>query len=146
MRKNFYEIFEEVEQASDTNAKIAILRKNYTPALIQFFRNVYSPAVQFTVKKIPAYKPGIYPPGLGETSIDMELKTSYLFEDRNPRKPANLAESRVNQILIQILESLEPKEAKIFESMLQKKIDYPSVSRALVIQAFPDHAKAAQIV
>jgi hypothetical protein len=137
MRKNFYEIFEEVEKAPDTLSKVNVLRQNQSPALITFFRNIYSPNVKYCVKEIPKYKNLHHPIGMGETSIDMELRTSYLFEESHPKKPPNMSEVRLNQILIQILECLETKEAKIYSDMLFKKIDYPSISKALVQAAFP---------
>lgn len=138
MRKNFHEIFEEVEKAPDTLSKINVLRQNWSPALITFFKNVYDPNVKYCIKEIPKFKNLNHPIGMGETSIDMELKTSYLFEVAHPKKPPTLSEQRMNQILIQVLECLETKEAKIYSDMLFKKIDYPSISKALVQTAFPN--------
>lgn len=138
MRKNFYEIFEEIEKLQDTRERINVLRKNHSPALIQFFQNVYNPNIKFCLESIPEYRCEDMPIGMGFTSIDMELKRTYLFQDRHPKRPPNLSEKRMNELLIQMLEALEAKEAKIFADMFRKRISYPSVSRALVEAAFPN--------
>ena len=139
MRKNFHEIFEEVEKAPDTLSKINVLRQNESPALIEFLRNVYDPRVKYCIKELPKYRDLNHPIGMGETTIDMELKTSYLFEESHPKKPPTLSEKRMKEILTQILECLETKEAKIYSDMLFKKLDYPSISKALIQSAFPNH-------
>lgn len=138
MRKNFYEIFEEVENSPDTLSKIAVLRQNANPALLLYLKNVFNPGVRFCVESVPEYKPQDMPVGMGFTSIDMELKRSYLFQPGHPSRPANLSQKRMNEILIQILESLENKDAAIFADMFRKKTPYPSITRALAESAFPN--------
>jgi len=141
MRKNFHEIFEEVEKASPLGsmAKVEVLRKNSSPALLDYFRNVYDPNIKFCVKDIPAYtNDKITPIGMSFTSIDQELKRAYLFRDVHPKKPPQLTEQRTKELLIQVLENLEGKEATIFADMLHKKIPYPSINRMLIEIAFPN--------
>ena len=138
MRKNFHEIFEEVEIAPSTAKKIDVLRKNFSPQLVEFLRNVYNPNVRYCIKELPKYKVQDQPLGMSYTSIDQELKRAYLFEVVHPKKPANITSKRLEELLIQVLENLETKEAKIFGDMLHKKLDYPSMSRALAETAFPN--------
>lgn len=136
MRKNFYEIFEEVEAAKDTPTRINILRMNNTPALLDYFRYVYDPRIKFCVEEIPPYTPDtITPPGMSYTSIDQELKRAYLFIRNHPKRPPELSEKRVTELLIQVLENLEAKEAALFADMIQKK---SPISRLLVEMAFPN--------
>jgi hypothetical protein len=138
MRKNFYEIFEEIEKAKDTGTRVEILRKNASPALLQYFRNVYNPRIRFCVETIPQYKSEDVPVGMSFTSIDMELRRDYLFQEGHPKRPANLPKKRLDEILIQMLEALEAKDAKILAEMFHKKVPYPSITRALVESAFPN--------
>ena len=56
----------------------------------------------------------------------------------NPRVPAGLTEKRKNEILIQILESLEEKEADVFIGVLKKDLKVPYLTEALVREAFPE--------
>lgn len=136
MRKNFYEIFDEIEKAKDTPTRINILRMNNTPALMEYFRYVYDPRIKFCVDEVPPYKPDtITPVGMSYTSIDQELKRAYLFIQNHPKRPPELTDKRVRELLIQVLENLEAKEAKIFAEMIQKR---SPVSRLLVEMAFPN--------
>ncbi len=137
MRKNLYEIFDEITKAPDTAARMALLRQNETPALVEFLKGVYNPDVKFAVTSIPKYRPSDAPPGLGLTSMDMELKRAYLFQVEHPKKPRELSAKRQEQILIQVLESLEAREAELFGNMLLKKLDVPTMSRGLAEVAFP---------
>lgn len=135
--KNLYEIFDEVVNAEDRNTKIMILRNNGNYALRSVLKGIYNPAVQFTVERVPYYKPSDAPAGLGYTSIHQELGRAYLFEKNHPRVPPNLSEARKEQILIQILEALEKREAEIFMSMLLKK-PIKGIDTQMVSDAFPD--------
>jgi hypothetical protein len=138
MMKNIYEILEEVEKAKSREDRIAILRYNSTWALQNVLKGAYDSSVQFTVDKIPQYKASDAPPGLGYTSIHQELGRVYLFEKNNPKVNSNLTEKRKEQILIQILESLEAKEANVFCNMLLKKPLCKGLSYNVVKEAFPD--------
>jgi hypothetical protein len=136
MRKNFYEIFDELEKAKDTATRINILRFNQTPALLDYFRYVYDPNVKFCVETIPTYKPDTSTPvGMSYTSIDQEIKRAYLFIQNHPKRPRELTDKRTTELLIQVLENLEGKEAALFVEMIQKK---SPVSRLLVEMAFPN--------
>lgn len=136
--KNVYEILEEVEKASSKYDKINVLRQNSTYALKSVLKGAFDPRVEFTFTEIPEYKPDDAPPGLGYSSIHQELSRMYLFEKNNPKVPPTLSEQRKKEILIQILESLEEKEAKVLANMLMKKVDAKGVNYKLVKEAFPD--------
>lgn len=137
MEKNLYEIFDEVTKASTTLEKVEVLRRNYSPTLVSFLRGVYNPSIKFDVEKIPPYKPSEDIPGMGWSNIYTELKRAYLFQKTHPKRPRELSDARQEQLLIQMLESLEPKEAKLFGDMLMKKLDVPTMSKLLADTAFP---------
>lgn len=138
MMKNIYEILEEVEKAKSKDDRIAILRYNSSWALKNVLKGTYDSSVEFTVDKIPSYKSSDAPPGLGYSHMTQELSRAYLFERGNPRVNSNLTEKRKEQILIQILESLEAKEAQVFCNMLLKKPLCKGLSYNVVKEAFPD--------
>lgn len=137
MEKNLYEIFDEVTKASTTLEKVEVLRRNYSPTLVSFLRGVYNPSIKFDVEKIPPFKPSEDIPGMGWSNITTELKRAYLFQKTHPKRPRELSDARQEQLLIQMLESLEPKEAKLFGDMLLKKLDVPTMSKLLADTAFP---------
>ena len=136
--KNIYEIFEEVEQASNKQDRIDILRRNANYALREVLRGTYHPNISFVIEQVPMYKPSDAPVGLGYTSIHQELGRAYLFEKDNPRTDKNLSMKRREEILIQILEALEKREAEIFMNMILKKQKVKGLDAKLAHEAFPD--------
>ena len=94
--------------------------------------------ISFTVEKVPNYKPSDAPPGMGYSTIHQELSRVYLFESNNPKVSSNLSAKRKEEILIQILEVLEKREAEIFMNMLMKKQKVPGLTEKIVREAFPN--------
>lgn len=136
--KNVYEIFEELEQRKKKEDKLAVLRFNANYALKNVLKGTFDPNIKFVFNKPVEYKASDAPAGLGYTSIHQELGRAYLFEANNPKVDPNLSHDRKKQILIQILESLEAKEAAIFMNMLLKKQSVKGLTYDLVKEAFPD--------
>jgi len=136
--KNIYEIFDEFEKASNKEERINVLRQNRNYALRSVLKGTYDKNVVFSIDKVPLYKPSDAPPGLGYTSINMELGRAYLFEANNPRVSPNLTKERKEQILIQILEALEKREAEVFMNMILKKQKVKGLNAEIVKEAFPD--------
>jgi hypothetical protein len=136
--KNIYEVFEEFEKADTKDAKVGVLQKNSSWALRNVLKGTFDPDIKFNVEKVPHYRPGDSPPGMSYTSLHKELDRVYLFQEGNPKAPAGLTEQRREQILIQILEALEQKEAQVFMNMLLKKQKVPGLTAKIVKEAFPD--------
>jgi len=136
--KNCYEVFDEFEKAPTKQDKINILRGNATYALREVLRGTYCPNIQFVFEQVPLYKPGDSPPGMSYSSIHQELGRVYLFEKNNPRTSPDLSVKRREQILIQILEVLEKREAEVFMNMLMKKQKVKGLDASIVHEAFPD--------
>lgn len=138
MIKNIHEVFEELENATDRDAAKAILFYNMNPGLKGVLRGNFHPGIYFVFDDIPAYRENDAPLGLGDTSIHKEIFRGYIFERNNPRVDPNLTLERKRQILVQILESLEAKEAKIFADMLMKRIKVKHLTKELIEEVFPD--------
>lgn len=136
--KNLYEVFDEFERAQTKEERINVLRRNVSYSLRSVLRGTFDPNVQFVFEKVPYYKPSDAPIGLGYTSIHQELGRVYLFEANNPRVSPDLSMQRKEQILIQILEALESREAEIFMNMILKKQKVKGLTFDLVKEAFPD--------
>jgi len=135
--KNIYEIFDEIAKAKNKNDRIAILRYNNSYALKNVLLGTYAPYINFVFDKIPTYKSSDSPPGLGYSSIHQELGRIYLFEKDNPKVNPNLSHKRKEELLIQILESLEAREAEVFANMILKKQKVKNLDKKLVDEAFP---------
>ena len=53
-------------------------------------------------------------------------------------KAEGLKEKRINELLIQILESMSEAESLVFEQMLKKKLKCKGLTENLVLEVFPD--------
>lgn len=135
--KNIYEVFDEFESAPTKKDKVAVLQRNSTYALKSILKGTFDPNVQFVIESVPYYGPSDSPPGLGYTSIHQEIDRAYLFEANNPKVDPNLSHNRKEQLLIQMLESLEKREAEIFMNMLLKKQKVKGLTANVVKEAFP---------
>ncbi len=134
--KQIYEIFEEFEAMEMPEEKIQVLRNNATYALKMVLLGTFRPDIQFDVE-IPPYKKVEMPPGMSYSSLQTELRRVYLFEKGNPKRPPGLTPARQRDILIQILETLEEKEAMVFAGMLRKDLGVPGLTAEVAEQAFP---------
>ena len=139
--KNVYEVFEEFKKAKTKQEKIEVLRKNQSYALISVLQGSFAPYIKFIFDQPVEYKASDAPIGLGYSSIHHELGRVYLFEADNPKVSPNLTFQRKKEILIQILESLEAKEAEIFMNMLLKRQAVKGLNWEIVLEAFPQLAR-----
>jgi hypothetical protein len=130
MKLMISEILEQVSNAKSETDKINILRKNYSPALEDVLYWAYSPNIIFYTKSVPPYTPDQSPEGLSLTSLYNEHKRFYMF-----LKNSKIDSSRKNILLIQMLESLGVKEAKILEQIINKNIVV--ISKELAERAYP---------
>jgi hypothetical protein len=139
MTKLMFEILDELLNAKTDEERVAILRKNDSYALRGVLRAAFHPRIYFNVTKWPdGYVPSEVPAGYGSAKIGLELNRIYMFELGNPRTPLGLTEKRKNEILLQILEALEHREAEVFMNMMLKDLKVPGLTKELVEEAFPD--------
>lgn len=135
--KNVYEVFEEFEKAQTKEDRLNVLRRNGNYAVKSILQGTYDPNIQFVFEELPTFKRSDAPPGLGYSHILSELKRVYLFEKNHPKASPNLTMERRKQILIQILEALEAKEADVFLNMLKKNQNVKGLNADIVREAFP---------
>lgn len=135
--KNIYEVFAEFEMMETRADKIDVLRRNATEPLKIVLQGAFHPDIQYVFDDVPEYKSSDAPPGLGYTSLNQEFRRLYLFVKGSKRADPNLSLERRKQILIQILESLEGREAKVLVGMIKKDLGVPGLSYKLVQEAFP---------
>ena len=112
-KKNIYEVFNEFKMAPSRDTRISVLQSNDSWALRNVLMGAFHPDVKFYIKKAPSYKKQDVPPGLSYNHITDALGKVYLFMENNPRTPPALTDKRKNELLVQLLESLEPKEANV---------------------------------
>lgn len=139
--KTIYEILDEYKSATSYSDRLYVLRKyKDDKAFKDVLQGIFDPRIHFIfeTEQIPKYKVVEVPPGFGYSTIAMELRRIYIFMINNPKVDPNLTLQRKKEILLQILEALEPKEAEVLTNMLQKKPIVDHLDYAIVKEAFPD--------
>lgn len=136
--KNIYEIFDEFEQAKNKKERMGVIEKNLSPTLVKVLELTYHPNFQWNVKELPEnYKiPNDILPGITFDNLNAQLRRLYLFRIGDPRSE-NLTEKRKNEILIQMLESIEPREAEVILGIFQKDLGVKGLDYKFVKEAFP---------
>jgi hypothetical protein len=125
------EILEKAASQGTPKDKANILRAHGSPALQEVLKYTYDPKVTWYCQKAPAYTPDPAPEGLAFTNLMIEYRRLYVFQKDNP-----VSEKRKNELLIQLLESVHPSEAKTVEQMIEGEI--PGLPREVVDIAFPN--------
>lgn len=135
--KNVYEVLDDFRNAKTKQDRLDILRRNGSFAVKSILQGALDPRVKFTIKEVPKYNKVDVPAGMSYSHMTDALSRVYLWTEGNPKRPAGLTEKRSTELLLQLLESLEPKEAEVFANMIQKDLKIPHLTVKLVNEAFP---------
>ena len=138
MKRYAYEILEKFDNAPSKEEKKRVLAENDEPWFRIYLQCAFDPRIQFYVDKFPEeYKePKDVLPGITYSDIQHEIKRIYIFQKGNPTADS-LSESKRNILLIQMLESFEPREAVAFYKMLSKDLKIKGLTYKLVEETFP---------
>ena len=133
--KNIYEVFNDFKSAKNKKDRIDVLRRNKSYALTNVLIGAFDKRIEFAIP-VPEYKSEDVPVGMSYNHMTHAMDKVYLFVKNNPRVAANLTAERKTQLLTQLLESLEPREAEVFVNMMKKDLKVPHLTEALVNEAF----------
>jgi hypothetical protein len=137
MIKNVYEILDEFEKQTTREGRKEILLKNGSPYFKQFLKFAFDPTIQFYISEFPDnYKQPDTFPGLRIAGLESELRKTYLFTIGDPTADL-LSESKRKLLLLQMLESFEPREADMYVRMLNKDLKIPYLTEKLLKEVFP---------
>ena len=137
--KNIYEIFDEFEEAPTKEAKMAVLGNNLSKVLVDVLQLAFHPDYQWLITDMPenfTIRQENTIPGLSSVQLSTELRKLYLFQKGNIMAEKLTPEKR-NQLLLQILESIEPREAEVVIGIFKKDLGVPGLDYAFVKEAFP---------
>jgi hypothetical protein len=129
MKLNIYEVLDKFKAAPDIEEKRRTLVANDSFALRCVLRAAFH--------EIPEYRPSDAPAGLADSSLHMDIEKIYLWEENNPRVSPNLTLERKRQLLVQLLESLEAREAEVLAGVIKKDLKVPDLTYELVDVTFP---------
>ena len=137
MRLLIPEIFEKVDKAESIEQKKALLIQHNSPVLQDVLRINFHPEVKMQLPEgDPPYNKDKMPPlGLADTNLYKEMRRFYTWIS----PPPNLNKIKRESLFIQLLESINLKEAELVCAIKDKKLEqiYSSISEDLVRQTFP---------
>jgi hypothetical protein len=120
--------------ASSKEDVVRMLRENQSHALKQILHYAFIDRGKWYRKDLPTYTPDPSPEGLTMTSLFQESKRLYIFKDIY-----KLQNERKDVLLIQILESVHPSEAKVIKELFEGTFARAySLDKKIVLEAFPD--------
>jgi len=141
MRKTFYEIFTEVEKCKTKKEKIAKLREHSSAAMKAVLGHTYDPNVKWLLPEgDPPYKPAADGVDVQGQFVS-ELRKLYLFVEGNTDTQRNLKQVKRETLFIEMLENIDPGDAKVLLGMKDRKLPFKGITRKLVAEAFPNLAK-----
>jgi hypothetical protein len=135
MRTTMYDILREISEIDNTADRAAAMQAHrYANAIKQVCEYTYNDNITWLLPEgIPPYRPCEFVDVEGR--FIAELRKLYLFvEGGNP----NLSKLRRESLFIQLIESIDPKDAKLILSMKEKKLPFKGITKKIAKQAFPD--------
>lgn len=136
MRLLIPEILDRAQKAENDEARMQILRQHTSPVLIDLLKINFDPAVKMQLPEgVPPYKKEGVPMGLADTNLYKEMRRMYTWI--NP--PPNLHKIKRETLFIQLLESINEKEAELICAVKDKTMVnlYPSITYELIVKTFP---------
>ena len=137
--KNLYEVFDEFENAKNKQERMNVIERNLSHNLTNVLQLTFHPDFKWKVKELPEnYKiPTDLLPGLTYDSLNAQIRRLYMFREGDPTAES-LTEKRRAELLLQILESIEPREAEVILGIFQKDLGVKGLDYKFVKEAFPD--------
>jgi len=136
--KNIHEVFDEFEEAKNKKERLKVIEKNLSPTLVKVLQLAFHPQYKWKITELPdSYKiPNDVLPGLTFDGLPAQLRRLYMFEEGNPTAEA-LTPKRREELLLQMLESIEPREAEVIIGILSKDLGVRGLDYKFVKEAFP---------
>jgi hypothetical protein len=135
--KNIYEVFDEFEAAKTKKDRLNVIEKNLSKTLVDVLQYTFHPHFQWIVKEMPEnYKTPDTKPGLSRCQLSTEIRKLYLFQ-KGHETAENLTPRKRNELLIQLLESIEPREAEVIIGIFKKDQGVEGLNYEFVKEAFP---------
>ena len=137
--KNLYELFDEFELCKNKKERMDLIGKNLSQTLVDVLQLTFHPDFEWKVKELPeGYKvPTDMLPGITHDSLNSQLRRLYMFREGDVTAE-KLTEKRRTELLVQILGSIEPREAEVILGIFQKDLGVKGLDYKFVKEAFPN--------
>jgi len=133
MKLSVSEILKKASEMKNENDRIQWLRNNNSVALESVLRGAFDPKIKWLLPEgAPPYKPNDLVDQ--QNKLYAEARKLYLFiEGGNP----DLKQLRRETLFVELLESVDPEDAKLLLAIKDKHLPYPGVTPDVVTKAFP---------
>lgn len=137
--KNIYEIFDEFEMAESKKERMAIIGSNLSQTLVDVLKFTFHPDYNFLVDEIPEEYVADWENKLGynRCQLGTELRKLYMFR-RGDDTAESLSPRRRKELLILLLESLDPRESEVVMGIFRKDQGVRGLTYSFVKEAFPN--------
>lgn len=126
--KQIYEVINECRLAGDLNKVMQILNENTSKVLHDVLYFTYHPDAKWYITEFPKnYKKPDTLPGVSISNLYTESRMLYLFQVGHPTADG-LTPQRRNELLLQILEGMEPGEAHLFVDIMLGDLGIPGLT------------------
>ena len=136
--KNVYEIFDEFEECKNKKERMAVIEKNLSKVLVDVLQLTFHPDWQWKITDVPDNYTGSKStvPGISHCQLSTEMRKLYLFR-KGDATAEKLDDRKRNELIIQLLESLEPREAEVVVGIFKKDQGVKGLDYKFVKEAFP---------
>ena len=129
-------IFEDVAAANSIKARKEVLLENESAPLKEILKYAFHPDIKFALPAgAPPYKTVGSPDEWNPTYLYPNIRKFYLYIEGGHD---GLTQLRREQLFVQMLESLHPKEAEVVIQIKDKKLNYRGLTYKLVKTTFPE--------
>jgi hypothetical protein len=136
--KNIYEVFDEFEAVTTKKERMLVIEKNLSKTLVDVLQYTFHPVFNWKIKEMPEnYKIPDTKPGISRCQLSTEIRKLYLFQEGHP-EAEKLSPRKQNELLIQLLESIEPREAEVIIGIFKKDQGVKGLTYNFVKEAFPN--------
>ena len=136
--KNIYEVFDEFEAVTTKKERMLVIEKNLSKTLVDVLQFTFHPGFNWKIKEMPEnYKTPDTKPGISRCQLSTEIRKLYLFQEGHP-EAEKLSPRKQNELLIQLLESIEPREAEVIIGIFKKDQGVKGLTYNFVKEAFPN--------
>ena len=133
MKLSVSEILKNASAIKSDDHRIAYLKANYSIALETILRGAFDPRIKWQLPEgAPPYKPNSIVDQ--QHVLFTECRRMYLFiEGGHP----DLKQNRREQLFVELLEMLDPEDAKLLLAVKEKHLPYPGITPELIRKGFP---------
>lgn len=131
--KSLSNILQEAAEQKNKADKVNVLRKYDSPALRSVIAHIFDPRIKFVLPEgDPPYNPSQFDT---KTRLYSEIRKLYIWvEGVGPEMPRIKRE----KLFIDLLESVDPEDAKMLLSMKDKKSPFKGLTLEVAMAAYPE--------